>query len=105
MRRSGYAPPIVGRVGGLDLAPEPIDLNERIRAVCERADLPYKSSHVLGRHSFATNALNAGVSVRVAMDAGGWDTSASFLESYCHTVDAGRVVMDRFNAIHYADQF
>lgn len=80
-------------------------VNERIFAVCERAGLPYKSSHTVGRHAFATNALNAGVSVRVAMDAGGWRSSAIFLETYAHTVDAGRLVMDRFNALHYADQF
>lgn len=80
-------------------------VNERIFAVCERAGLPYKSSHTVGRHAFATNALNAGVSVRVAMDAGGWKSSSIFLETYAHTVDAGRLVMDRFNALHYADQF
>lgn len=80
-------------------------VNERIAAVCERAKIPYKSSHTVGRHAFATNALNAGVSVRVAMDAGGWKSSTIFLETYSHTVDAGRVVMDRFNAIHHSDQF
>lgn len=79
-------------------------VNERIRAVCERAGLPYKSSHTLGRHAFATNALNAGVGVRVAMDAGGWKSSTIFLETYAHTVNAGRVVADRFNAIHHMDQ-
>lgn len=80
-------------------------VNERIAAVCGRAGLAYKSSHTVGRHAFATNALNAGVSVRVAMDAGGWKSSSIFLETYAHSVEAGRVVMDRFNAIHYADQF
>jgi len=80
-------------------------VNERIAAVCERARLPYKSSHTVGRHAFATNALNAGVGVRVAMDAGGWKSSTIFLETYAHTIDAGRTVMDRFNAIHHADQF
>ena len=80
-------------------------VNERIKAVCERAEIPYKSSHTLGRHAFATNALNAGVGVRVAMDAGGWKSSVIFLETYAHTLDAGRTVMDRFNAIHHADQF
>lgn len=80
-------------------------VNERILAVCERAGLPYKSSHTVGRHAFATNALNAGVGVRVAMDAGGWKSSTIFLETYAHTIDAGRVVRDRFNAIHYSDQF
>jgi len=80
-------------------------VNERIAAVCRRAELPYKSSHTVGRHAFATNALNAGVGVRVAMDAGGWKSSTIFLETYAHTIDAGRTVMDRFNAIHHADQF
>jgi integrase len=80
-------------------------VNERIGAVCGRAGLPYKSSHTVGRHAFATNALNAGVGVRVAMDAGGWKSSVIFLETYAHTIDAGRAVMDRFNAIHHADQF
>lgn len=80
-------------------------INERIEAVCLRANIPYKSSHTVGRHAFATNALNAGVSVRVAMDAGGWKSSAIFLETYTHTIDAGRTVRDHFNAIHHADQF
>lgn len=98
-----------------DLNPQPgkrvfrytsrFSVNERVAAVCERAGLPYKSSHTIGRHAFATNALNAGVSVRVAMDAGGWKSSTIFLETYSHTVDAGRTVMDRFNAIHQQDQF
>lgn len=98
-----------------DLGPRPgervfryssrFSINERVEAVCLRAGLPYKSSHTLGRHAFATNALNAGVSVRVAMDAGGWKSSSIFLETYAHSLDAGRVVMDRFNALHYADQF
>ncbi|PIB96505.1 tyrosine-type recombinase/integrase [Caulobacter sp. X] len=79
-------------------------VNERIKAVCERAGLPYKSSHTVGRHAFATNALNAGVSVRVAMDAGGWKSSAVFLETYAHTINAGRTVAARFNAIHEQDQ-
>lgn len=80
-------------------------VNERIKAVCERAGLPYKSSHTVGRHAFATNALNAGVSVRVAMDAGGWKSSSIFLETYAHTINAGRTVADRFNTIHHQDQF
>ncbi|ADL00713.1 tyrosine-type recombinase/integrase [Brevundimonas subvibrioides] len=98
-----------------DLAPGPGDrvfryssrysVNERIAAVCDRAGLPRKASHAVGRHASATNALNAGVGVRVAMDAGGWKSPTIFLGTYAHTIDAGRTVMDRFNAIHHADQF
>lgn len=80
-------------------------VNERMAAVCHRAELPYKSSHRAGRHAFATNALNGGVSVRVAMDAGGWRTSSIFLETYTHTIDAGRTVRDMFDAQHHRDQF
>jgi len=39
------------------------------------------------------------------MDAGGWKSSTIFLETYVSTVDAGRVVRDKFNAIHHSDQF
>lgn len=80
-------------------------VNERIWAVCDRAGLPRLSSHRVGRHAFATNALNAGVSVRVAMDAGGWRSCVIFLETYAHSIDAGRTVADRFNSIHHQDQF
>lgn len=79
-------------------------VNERIKAVCRRAGIPYKSSHTVGRHAFATNALNAGVGVRVAMDAGGWKSSNIFLETYAHSLDAGRVVAAQFNLIHLKDQ-
>lgn len=104
---------LVERIRDLGLAPgervfrytSRFSVNERIFAVCDRAGLPYKSSHTVGRHAFATNALNAGVGVRVAMDAGGWKSSTIFLETYVSTVDAGRVVRDRFNAIHHSDQF
>lgn len=80
-------------------------VNERIKDVCLRADIPYKSSHTVGRHSFATNALNAGLGVKVAMEAGGWKSSTIFLETYAHTIDAGRVVADTFSMIHHRDQF
>jgi integrase len=103
---------LVERIRGL--APRPgqrvfrytsrFSVNERIAAVCHRAGLPYKSSHVAGRHAFATNALNAGINVRVAMDAGGWRSSTIFLETYAHSAEAGRVVMDRLNAMASQDQ-
>lgn len=79
-------------------------VNERIKAVCRRARIPYKSSHTVGRHAFATNALNAGVGVRVAMDAGGWKSSTIFLETYAHTLNAGRLVAAQFDLIHMKDQ-
>lgn len=73
-------------------------VNERLRAVCERAGISYKSSHACGRHSFATNAIDAGVDIRTAMLAGDWKSSSVFLDIYVHPrINAGRVVADRFN--------
>lgn len=103
---------LVERIRALGVGPDQrvfrytsrFSVNERIKAVCARAGLPYKSSHRVGRHAFATNALNAGCGVHEAMDAGGWKSSAIFLETYAHTTDAGRRVAERFNAIHYQDQ-
>lgn len=71
-------------------------INERIEAVCKRAELVYRPSHSVGRHSFATNALNLGVGVRKAMDAGRWKCSSVFLETYQHTENAGREVAEIF---------
>src|SRR5690606_37742009 len=78
-------------------------VNDRIEAVCRRAGIQYRPSHSVGRHSFATNALNLGVGVRTAMDAGGWKSSVTFLETYAHTENAGRMVADRLNRERYRD--
>lgn len=71
---------------------------ERIRAVCRRADIPYKSPHLCGRHTFATTAIELGVDIGTAMAAGEWRSSRIFLETYVHPrVNAGRIVADRMN--------
>ena len=77
-------------------------VNDRIDAVCRRAQIPYKSSHACGRHSFATNAISFGMDVRTAMDAGGWKSSSVFIETYVHPKNAGRLVADRFNAFQFS---
>jgi integrase len=75
-------------------------VNERIQAVCERADIPYKSPHVCGRHTFATTAINAGLDIRTTMEAGGWKSSSVFLEIYVHPRNnSGRAVAERLNSI------
>lgn len=77
-------------------------VNERIRAVADRAGIPYKSSHACGRHAFATNAMEAGADIRTAMAAGDWKSSSIFLETYVHPrVNAGRLVAERLNAHCY----
>ncbi len=79
-------------------------VSERIAAVCMRAEIPYKSPHVCGRHTFATTAIDAGIDVRTAMDAGDWRSSTVFLETYVHSRrQAGRTVADRFNAAGFGD--
>jgi integrase len=78
-------------------------VNERIHAVCDRAGISYKSSHLCGRHSFATNAIEAGMDIRTTMAAGDWKSSSIFLEIYVHPrQNAGRMVADRFNAFQFS---
>lgn len=77
-------------------------VNERIKAVCDRAGIAYKSSHACGRHSFATNAMALGLDIKTTMEAGDWRSSAVFLETYVHVQDASRHVADRFNSSRFA---
>lgn len=73
-------------------------VNERIAAVCGRADIPYKSPHLCGRHTFATSAMEMGCDIRTTMAAGEWKSSSVFLEIYVHPrVDAGKMIADSFN--------
>lgn len=73
-------------------------VNRRIKAVCKRAGLPPRTTHSVGRHSFATNTIAAGVDVKRAMDAGRWKSAKLFMETYVHSEEAGRsvaAVLDR----------
>jgi integrase len=77
-------------------------VNERIKAVCRRAEISYKSSHLCGRHTFATTAMDLGMDVRTAMEAGDWRTASIFLGIYVHPrQNSGRIVADRFNAYQF----
>jgi len=70
----------------------------RMRAVCRRAGITFVSPHQAGRHSFATNALKMGATLKDAMEAGGWKSSKQFLETYAHSEQAGRITSDLFDA-------
>lgn len=73
-------------------------VNERIAAICRRAEIPYKSPHLCGRHTFATTAIELGCDIRTTMAAGEWKSSSVFLEIYVHPrVDAGKMIADSFN--------
>lgn len=76
-------------------------VNERMREVCRRAAITYKSPHVVGRHSFATNALAGGIDIASAMEAGDWKSVEVFVGIYAHPVNAGRRVADQFNEMRY----
>lgn len=76
-------------------------VNERIKAVCERAQIPYKSPHLVGRHSFATNAIKAGIDVKTAMEAGGWKSASIFLETYVHNENAGQATSAAFGGLRF----
>lgn len=77
-------------------------VNERIKAVCSRAEISYKSSHACGRHSFATNAMDNGIDIKSTMQAGDWRSVEVFLGTYVHPrQNVGRMVADRFNAYQY----
>lgn len=77
-------------------------VNTRIAAVCKRAEISYKSSHACGRHTFATTAMDMGLGIRTTMDAGGWKSSAVFLETYVHSREnAARIVADQLGRYQF----
>jgi len=79
-------------------------VNERLKAVCERAGLRYLPSHYVGRRAFAKNTVSLGIDTKSAMEAGGWKSSRIFLEVYVQSDDGGRIVADRFNAHRYDNE-
>lgn len=79
-------------------------VNERIEAVCKRAEISYKPSHTCGRHAFANNTLALGIDIKSIMDAGGWRSVAVFLGTYANPRNAGRVVADRHNLYQFDNE-
>ena len=69
----------------------------RMKAVCRRAGIDFVSPHQSGRHSYATNALAMGATVKEVMDGGRWKTARLVLETYAHSERAGRSIADRFD--------
>lgn len=90
---------LVARMAGLGIAEgqrvfsytDPKAVNRRIKAVCSRAKIDYRSTHSAGRHSFGTNAMKVpNADIKAAMDAGGWKSAKLFMETYVHTHEAGK---------------
>lgn len=87
----------IGMLGIQDDAPifrytDRCAVNRRIASVCKRAKIEPRTTHSVGRHSFGTNAINGGIDVKRAMDAGRWKSAKLFMETYVHSDDAGRSV-------------
>ena len=80
----------------------PTSINHRMKKVCKRAGIEYRSPHSAGRHSFATNAMRLGVGIKDAMDAGGWKSASLFMETYVHSDDPGRRVASAFEGAKLA---
>lgn len=76
----------------------PSSVNNRMKAVCKRAEIPYRSTHSAGRHSFGTNAMKTpGVRIKQAMDAGGWKSASLFMETYVHEDEPSRDLAAKFD--------
>lgn len=69
----------------------------RMAAVCRRAKLPWVPPHQAGRHSFFTEALARGATIREAMDAGRAKSARLMLETYTHAEEGGRRVAALFD--------
>lgn len=59
-------------------------LNQAIERACERAGVPYLSSHKLGRHAFAARLLRQGRTLKDVQEAGGWDSFKMVSDIYGH---------------------
>lgn len=55
-----------------------------LRGACERAGVPYHSTHPAGRHTFAKRILRAGHSLKLLQEAGGWASIRMPAENYGH---------------------
>lgn len=91
---------LVLRIAQLNAGPEErvfsytnrVAVNQSIAAVCKKAGIEYRSTHALGRHTFATDAIADGIDVKSAMEAGRWKSVAIFMGRYVHTDDAAAKV-------------
>lgn len=80
-------------------------VNQAIERACKRANIPYYSSHKIGRHAFAARLLKAGHSIRLVQVAGGWSNIGIVAEHYGHLEqsDVDRAVRDAGTQPSHAD--
>lgn len=72
-------------------------IGQRMKAVCRRAGIDFVPPHQAGRHSYASNALAMGASLKEVMEGGGWKSARLVLETYAHAEHGGRAIADRFD--------
>lgn len=99
---------LVVRIGNLNLEDDkPVfgyalatSVNHAMKVICERANIPVRSTHSAGRHSFATNAMQLpGARIKAAMEAGGWKSANLFMQTYVHDHSAGKEIAQGFDRI------
>ncbi|HWU19337.1 MAG TPA: tyrosine-type recombinase/integrase [Devosia sp.] len=96
---------LVARIAGLDAKDDerifgytdPKAVNRVMKRVAKDAGIEMLTTHSAGRHSFATNAINANAPIKDAMDAGGWKSARLFMETYVHSHEAGKNVASIFD--------
>jgi integrase len=76
---------------------DPKAVTRRMKAVCVKAGIEVRTTHSAGRHSFGTNAMNAGARVKDVMEAGGWKSARLFMETYVHSTEGGKNVAAIFD--------
>ena len=75
-------------------------VNQRIKAVCERAEIRVLSSHACGRVSFANHLMDAGFDIKTVMNAGDWRSIVVFMGTYVKgRPNAGKLAAEEFG--HY----
>lgn len=78
-------------------------VNQRIKAVCQRAEIRPMSSHACGRVSFANHLMNDGMDIKTVMNAGDWRSIVVFMGTYVKgRANAGRLVAERFGQYDFS---
>lgn len=78
-------------------------VNQRIKAVCQRAEIRPMSSHACGRVSFANHLMEAGMDIKTVMIAGDWRSITVFMGTYVKgRANAGRLVAERFGQYDFS---
>jgi len=59
-------------------------INQYVKGLCKRNNLPFYSTHKIGRHAFAERIMDAGYTLNDLQKAGNWSTITVVAERYAH---------------------